>query len=210
MAILAAILFCLVACILVARRRTPARLGWTLIAVGMGLGALGQLGYVVTALSATQTAPSTLGDTLAFLGYFLPTVTAIFAFPRRSELLISRFRQVLDALVITMGVLLISEATVLGAVLELTDTTTLAGWLHLAYLVADIAICALVLCIGMRQLPGDRLTWFFLGSGLLVVAVSDSIYVRLLADGPCTSPLHRWRWAGCWDRSSSGWPRSCR
>ena len=149
----------------------------------MGLGALGQLGYVTTALSATQTAPSTLGDTLAFLGYFLPTVTAIFAFPRRSELLISRFRQVLDALVITMGVLVISEATVLGAVLELTDTTTLAGWLHLAYLVADIAICALVLCIGMRQLPGDRLTWFFLGSGLLVVAVSDSIYVRLLADG---------------------------
>ena len=182
-AILAAILFCLVACILVARRRTPARLSWSLIAVGMGLGALGQLGYVVTALSATQTAPSTLGDTLAFLGYFLPTVAAIFAFPRRSELLISRFRQVLDALVITMGVLLISEATVLGAVLELTDTTTLAGWLHLAYLVADIAICALVLCIGMRQLPGDRLTWFFLGSGLLVVAVSDSIYVRLLADG---------------------------
>jgi two-component system sensor histidine kinase/response regulator len=182
-AILAAILFCLVACILVARRRTPARLSWTLIAVGMGLGALGQLGYVVTALSATRTAPSTLGDTLAFLGYFLPTVTAIFAFPRRAELLISRFRQVLDALVITIGVLLISEATVLGAVLELTDTTTLAGWLHLAYLVADIAICALVLCIGMRQLPGDRLTWFFLGSGLLVVAVSDSIYVRLLVDG---------------------------
>jgi PAS domain S-box-containing protein len=181
--ILAAIVFCLVACVLVARRRTPARLGWSLIAVGMGLGALGQLGYVVTALSATQTAPSTLGDTLAFLGYFLPTVTAIFAFPRRSELLISRFRQILDALVITVGVVLISEATVLGAVLELTDTSSLAGWLHLAYLVADIAICALVLCIGMRQLPGDRLTWFFLGSGLLVVAVSDSIYVRLLADG---------------------------
>ncbi|HYI56411.1 MAG TPA: ATP-binding protein [Microlunatus sp.] len=182
-AILAAILFCLVSCILVVRRRTPARLSWSLIAVGMGLGALGQLGYVVTALSATQTTPSTLGDTLAFLGYFLPTVAAIFAFPRRAELLISRFRQILDALVITIGVLLISEATVLGAVLELTDTSTLAGWLHLAYLVADIAICALVLCIGMRQLPGDRLTWFFLGSGLLVVAVSDSIYVRLLADG---------------------------
>ena len=182
-AILAAILFCLVACVLVARRRTPARLSWTLIAVGMGWAPSVSSATWSPRCRPSQTAPSTLGDTLAFLGYFLPTVTAIFAFPRRAELLISRFRQVLDALVITIGVLVISEATVLGAVLELTDTTTLAGWLHLAYLVADIAICALVLCIGMRQLPGDRLTWFFLGSGLLVVAVSDSIYVRLLADG---------------------------
>ncbi|HEU5485665.1 MAG TPA: ATP-binding protein, partial [Microlunatus sp.] len=182
-AILAAILFCLVASVLAARRSKRARLGWILIAVGMGLGAVGQLGWVATALSETQATPSALADTLGFLGYFLPTVAAVFAFPRRSELLISRLRQVLDVLVITIGVILISEATVLGTVLEVTDTTTLAGWLHLSYLVADIAICALVLCLGMRQLPGDRITWFVLGSGLLVVAVSDSIYVSLLAYG---------------------------
>lgn len=182
-AILAAILFCLVASVLAARRSRRARLGWLLIAIGMGLGALGQLGWVATALSGTRSAPSAVADTLGFLGYFLPTVTAVFAFPRRSELLISRLRQVLDVLVITIGVILISEATVLGTVLQVTDTTTLAGWLHLSYLVADIAICALVLCLGMRQLPGDRMAWFVLGSGLLVVAVSDSIYVSLLADG---------------------------
>lgn len=182
-AILAAILFCLVASVLAARRWRRARLGWALIAVGMGLGAIGQLGWVATALSESETAPSALADTLAFLGYILPTVAAIFAFPRRTELRISRYRQVLDVLVITIGVILISEATVLEAVVESTDTSTLAGWLHRAYLVADIAICALVLCLGMRQLPGDRMTWFVLGSGLLVVAISDSIYVRLLAEG---------------------------
>lgn len=182
-AILAAIVFCLVCSVLAARRWRRARLGWGLIAVGMGLGAVGQLGWVASALTGSDTAPSAVGDTFAFLGYFLPTVAAIFAFPRRSELRISRYRQVLDVLVITVGVILISEATVLGTVVEATDTSTLAGWLHLAYLVADIAICALVLCLGMRQLPGDRTTWFFLGSGLLVVAVSDSIYVRLLAYG---------------------------
>jgi two-component system sensor histidine kinase/response regulator len=181
--ILAAIVFALVCCVLAARRRTAARLGWILMSVGLALGAFGQLAWVATAVSNTRTAPSALGDTLAFLGYFLPTVLAVLAFPRRSELLISRFRQALDVIVISIGVLLISEATVLGQVILRTDLTTLAGWLHLAYLVADVLICSLILCLGMRQLPGDRLTWLFLGTGLLVVSISDSIYVRLLTDG---------------------------
>ncbi len=125
---------------------------------------------------------------------------AMFAFPRRSELLISRYRQILDVLVITLGVILISEASVLGSVIARTDTTTLAGWLHVAYLVGDIAICALVLCLGMRQLPGDRMTWLFLGSGLLVVAISDSIYVRALTEGGEYLMSTPWRRGGCSDR----------
>lgn len=180
---LAALLFAFVCCLLAARRRTPARLGWIFMTVGMGLGGLGQLSWVLTALSGTESSPSAVADTLSFLGYMVPTVLAVLAFPRRSELLISRFRQLLDALVIAIGVLLISEATVLGPVLQNADFSTLDSWLHAAYLVADVAICALVLCLGMRQLPGDRLTWFFLGSGLLFCAISDSIYVLLLSHG---------------------------
>jgi PAS domain S-box-containing protein len=183
LAVLGALVFALVSCIAAARRRTAARTGWTLMAIGMGLGAVGQLGWVSSAFTAAEATPSAIGDTIAFLGYILPTLMAMFAFPRRSELLISRYRQILDVLVITLGVILISEASVLGSVIARTDTTTLAGWLHVAYLVGDIAICALVLCLGMRQLPGDRITWLFLGGGLLVVAISDSIYVRALTGG---------------------------
>ncbi|WP_049804610.1 hybrid sensor histidine kinase/response regulator [Microlunatus phosphovorus] len=181
--ILAALIFACVCCVLAVRRRTAARLAWIFMAVGMGLGGLGQVGWVLTALSNTESSPSAIADTLSFLGYMVPSVLAVLAFPRRSELLISRFRQLLDALVITIGVLLISEATVLGAVLRNADFGTLDSWLHLAYLVSDVAICALVLGFGMRQLPGDRLTWFFLGSGLLIIAVSDSVYVWLMAHG---------------------------
>ena len=182
-AVLGAITFGLVCSIRAARRRTAARTAWTLMSVGFGLGALGQLGWVSSALTAAEAAPSAIGDTIAFLGYFLPTLMAMFAFPRRAELLISRYRQILDVLVISLGVILISEASVLGSVLARTDYSSLAGWLHMAYLIADITICALVLCLGMRQPPGDRSTWFFLGTGLLVVAVSDSIYVRALTEG---------------------------
>jgi PAS domain S-box-containing protein len=185
--IFVAIVFALICCILAARRPTAARLAWILMAVGLGLGAIGQLGWVASAMSSTTASPSAVGDTLAFLGYFLPTLMAVLAFPRRAELLISRFRQALDVAVISIGVLLISEATVLGQVLEQTDPGTLSGWLHVAYLVADVTICALILCLGMRQLPGDRLTWLFLGTGLLVISISDSIYVRLLSDGVTTA-----------------------
>ncbi|MFT4166653.1 MAG: ATP-binding protein [Microlunatus sp.] len=181
--LLTALLFAFVCCLRAARHRTPARLGWIFMTLGMGLGGLGQVSWVLTALSGTESSPSAAADTVSFLGYMVPTVVAILAFPRRSELLISRLRQLLDVLVITIGVLLISEATVLGPVLQTADFSSLGSWLHAAYLVADVAICALVLCFGMRQLPGDRLTWFFLGSGLLVIAVSDSIYVWLIAQG---------------------------
>lgn len=181
--ILAALIFACVCCVRAVRRRTAARLAWVFMAVGMGLGGLGQVGWVLTALSGTEASPSAVADTMSFLGYMVPTVLAVLAFPRRSELLISRFRQLLDALVITIGVLLISEATVLGAVLRNEDFRTLDSWLHVAYLVSDVAICALVLGFGMRQLPGDRLTWLFLGSGLLIGAISDSIYVWLIAHG---------------------------
>ena len=34
----------------------------------------------------------------------------------------------------------------------------------------------------MRQPARERLTWWLLGGGLIVITVTDSIYVRLIAD----------------------------
>jgi F0F1-type ATP synthase membrane subunit c/vacuolar-type H+-ATPase subunit K len=88
--ILLALVFCVVACVRAARRRTPARLGWSLMALAMFLGAVGQTGYVVTAVTASTTAPSSLADTLAFLGYALPSLAAIVAFPKPVDRRITR------------------------------------------------------------------------------------------------------------------------
>ena len=59
----------------------------------------------------------------------------------------------------------------------------LAGWSGLAYAIADLAICSVVFTLGMRQPPRNRLTWLCMGSGLVILAVTDSIYVRLVAEG---------------------------
>ena len=59
----------------------------------------------------------------------------------------------------------------------------MAGWSGLAYPIADLAICSVVFTLGMRQPPRNRLTWLCMGSGLVILALTDSIYVRLLAEG---------------------------
>ena len=180
---LSALVFCLIACIRAARPRTAARRGWVLMAIAMSVGALGQASYVWLAVTGGVVVASETADTIAFLGYAIPSLAAIFAFPIPPDPLISRFRRVLDVLVITAGTVLISEATVLSAVRASVDMSTVDGLLKLAYPISDIAICAVVLTLGMRQLPGDRLTWLFLGGGLVTIAVTDSVYVRLLAEG---------------------------
>ncbi|MGI3781125.1 MAG: PAS domain S-box protein, partial [Janthinobacterium lividum] len=182
-ALLAAMAFGVVSCILAARRSRRGRRAWVLVAVAMGLGALGQVLFMAALVQGAPPKASPLTDTLSYLGYSVPLVVALLLFPRPPERLISRFRGVIDAVVITTGVLLVSEGTVLGVLREATDLTSPAGLATLAYPVADIAICAAVLTLGMRQAPGDRLFWLGMGTGLLSFAVTDSVYVRLLADG---------------------------
>jgi len=181
--LLVAMVFGVACCVLAARRPGPARRAWVLISVALGLGALGQVLFTLAVLQGAPPKPSPLTDTLSYLGYSLPLLVALFLFPRPPERLISRFRGVVDAVVITTAVLLVSEGTVLRVLRSAMDLSSPAGLATLAYPVADVAICAVVLTLGMRQAPADRLVWFCMGTGLLSLAVTDSVYVRLLAEG---------------------------
>jgi len=147
------------------------------------MGAAGQVLYSLSAAAGASITPSSVLDTIAYLGYSVPTIGALFAFPKPPALLISRFRGILDAVVITVGIFFVSEVTVLRPVREASELQGVAAWSGLAYPLADLAICSLVFTLGMRQAPTTRPVWLCLGSGLVILAVTDSIYVRLLADG---------------------------
>ena len=181
LAFLVALLFGTAMSAWAARRQQALRKAWSLMALSWFLGALGQVWYTVRASSGAG--PSPVFDTFAYLSYAIPVIAALFAFPKPPTLLISRFRSVLDALVITVSLVFISEATVLRPVREATDLDGLAGWYGLAYPIADLAICSVVFTLGMRQPARNRATWLCLGSGLVALAVTDSIYVRLAAEG---------------------------
>ncbi|HSU36167.1 MAG TPA: response regulator [Propionibacteriaceae bacterium] len=138
---------------------------------------------IMFTLNAMQgKAPSPVLNTITYLGYSVPVIAALFLFPKPPALLISRFRAVLDVLVITIGLLFISGATVLHTVWDGGGLQTMEGWSGLAYPIADLAICSVVFTLGMRQRPGNRLTWLCVGSGLVILAVTDTIYVYLLAE----------------------------
>ena len=179
--IFVALVYTTIMCVRAARRRDAASRGWALMALSWFLAGAAQVVYTINAVQGS--APSPVVDTITYLGYSVPVIAALFAFPKPPSLLISRFRQVLDALVITIGLLFISEATVLHVVWESGGLQTISGWSGLAYPIADLAICSVVFTLGMRQPPRNRLTWLCLGSGLVVLALTDSIYVRLLAEG---------------------------
>lgn len=178
-----ALIFSTVACAWAARHRSVARRAWALMALSMFMGAFGQVVFSLSVLSGKAATPSPVLDTVAYLGYSVPVIAALFAFPKPPAPLLSRFRGVLDVLVIGVGLLFVSEATVLRPARAAADWQSVAGWSGVAYAVADLAICAVVFTLGMRQPPSNRLTWLCLGGGLVSLAITDSIYVRLLADG---------------------------
>jgi len=182
-ALLVAMVFGVVCCVSAANRPRPGRRAWVLMAVALGLGALGQVVFMAAVVRGAPPRPSVLSDTISYLGYSVPLLVALLLFPRPPERLISRFRGLIDAVVIALGVLLVSEGTVLGVLRRAMDLSSAAGLATLAYPVADVAICAVVLTLGMRQAPRDRLVWLWMGAGLLSFAITDSAYVRLLADG---------------------------
>ncbi len=182
-AMLASLVFSVLACTRAALRRTRSSRSWALLALSMFLGLAGQLFYTYDALQGVNAPTAGWLQAISYLGYSVPLIAALFVFPKPPSRLISRFRIVLDAVVITAGVVLVSEATVLRLVRDSADLRSMSGWMGLAYPITDVAICSVLFTLGMRQRHGDRAIWGCLGLGLVLLVVTDSLYVRLAAEG---------------------------
>ncbi|WP_155849568.1 hypothetical protein [Arthrobacter sp. H20] len=120
---------------------------------------------------------------IGFIGYALPAIAALLLFPRPPATLVSRLHLLLDGGVIAATVLFISWATVLGPAYRSSDQKFIGQLTGISYPVVDVIIISLVLVLGIRRPVGDRLRWFCMGGGLLVLAITDSVYVRLTFEG---------------------------
>ena len=112
-----------------------------------------------------------------------PRMATLLFLPRPPALRISRWRMAMDTLVIALGVLFLSWTTVLESVVRAVDLDSLVGLVSTAFPIVDVIVCSAVLALGMRQPPGERLTWGLLGGGLVVLTVTDSIYTGLATEG---------------------------
>ena len=151
--------------------------------VSTGLWTLGQVIYTYYGLSRDNVHSFPSWADAACLSFYIPAIAALFAFPRPPARLISRLRLVLDVLVISTGTLFLSEAVVLHHLHEAANMEGLAVWTGVAYPVLDVTICALVFSFGVRQPPTVRRIWLCLGGGLVILALTNSMHIRLLADG---------------------------
>ena len=115
--------------------------------------------------------------------YSVPAAVALFSFKRPGGTTrVGLVRTVLDAAVIAGAVLVVSWYTALGPAFS-SEGDLLTRLTTMAYPVVDVIITSLVLVLGMRRQPGERLPWLCFGGGLLVLTITDSTYVRLTFDG---------------------------
>ncbi|BAS07818.1 protein involved in peptidyl-histidine phosphorylation [Arthrobacter sp. Hiyo4] len=145
--------------------------------------AAGQLVWTYYGLANNHVYPfPSLADAL-FLAYPMPAAVALFSFRRPGGTTrVGLARTVLDAAVISGAVLVVSWYTALGPALS-AEGDLLTRLATIGYPVVDVVITSLVLVLGMRRQPGERLPWLCFGGGLLVLTVTDSTYVRLTFDG---------------------------
>jgi diguanylate cyclase (GGDEF)-like protein/PAS domain S-box-containing protein len=151
--------------------------GWWWISMGCLTWAAGStvFAYYEVALGRVAPIPS-LAD-LGYVGYALPVAVGILRFPRASGNVWSRLRWGLDSLVIAGCLLLASAVWVLDPILNATTTSSFTRVAALAYPLADVAVSSIVLarCVVLPDLR--RMVWIPLSVGLLVLSLTDSVYV---------------------------------
>ncbi|WP_267278161.1 hybrid sensor histidine kinase/response regulator [Arthrobacter sp. CDRTa11] len=164
-------------------RGGPNARAWGFMALAAFIWAAGMALWTYYGLAYNHVYPFPSLADAGFLGYSIPAAAALFAFKRRSGSRVALLRTVLDAVVIAGSVLVVSWHTALGPVFSTEYADLLTRLTGLGYPVVDVVITSLVLVLVMRRQPGERLPWLCFGGGLLVLTVTDSIYVRLTFEG---------------------------
>ena len=170
------------ACLLRAALLRRERLAWALLGTGILLYAGGEIYYsAVLAGEASVPIPS-LADG-AYLAFYPLAYAALVVLLRRriGSFPVARW---LDGAIVGSAVAALAAALVLSPIVDASSAgSTLAVATNLAYPIADVALLTLVIIAaaftGWR--PGR--SWAILGTGLILLAASDVIYLLQSAEG---------------------------
>ena len=169
-------------CLLRAAMIERERLAWGLLGVGLAAWTGGEI-YYSAVLAGAETVPI---PSLADPGYllFYPLAYAALIVLLRNRIGSFPVARWLDGLVVGTAIAALAAAVALGPIVDAsTSGDTAAVVTNLAYPIADLALLTLVFTAsaftGWR--PGR--TWLMLGSGLVVLAVSDGVYLLQSAQG---------------------------
>jgi hypothetical protein len=170
------------ACLLRAAMVERERLAWGLLGLGLAAWTGGEI-YYSAALAGAETVPI---PSLADAGYllFYPLAYAALIVLLRERIGSFPVARWLDGLIVGTAIAALAATLALGPIVDSsTSGDVLEVVTNLAYPIADIALLTLVFtaCAFTGWRPG--LTWLTLGSGLIVLAVSDGVYLLQSAQG---------------------------
>jgi diguanylate cyclase (GGDEF)-like protein len=170
------------ACLLRAALVRRERLAWTLLGIGLLLYAGGEI-YYAAVLAGQDTVPIPSPADAGYLGFYPFAYAALIALLRArvGTFPVARW---LDGAIVGSAVAALAAALALGPIVDASNEgQTLAVVTNLAYPIADLALLTLVATAasftGWR--PGR--SWAVLGTGLLLLAICDGIYLWQSAKG---------------------------
>jgi len=185
-----------VSCWVTSRRTAGPERRWRrLMAYGMTGWSLGQVVWSYGQIVADTPLPS---PSLADVGYLtmpvfaLPALLALGATARRAAGAQRRDGAVLflDGLIVVGSLFILTWSTALGAVVDAGAPTPLAFAVAIAYPVTDLVLVVIVvLLISTRPAPAQyRPQLLLLGTGLVALSVSDSLFAYIVASGTAHMP----------------------
>jgi diguanylate cyclase (GGDEF)-like protein len=169
---------CLVRAAIVRRER----LAWVLLGAGLVTWTAGEIFYSA-AFAGSETVPI---PSLADAGYlaFYPLAYISLIVLMRERIGSFPATRWLDGLIVGSAVAALAAALALGPIVDASsDDSTLAVVTNLAYPIADLTLLTLVVTAASFTGWRPGLGWLTLGSGLIVLGVSDGLYLLQSAQG---------------------------
>ncbi|MDQ1642076.1 MAG: hypothetical protein QOJ90_1427 [Actinomycetota bacterium] len=168
------------ACVWAAFRRPHQRRAWGWLAASCGVWTAGSVTWACYELVLGSASPSPSWADAGFLCYAAPAVVGLVLLPVSGSLRGDHSRQLLDGLVVSLSLFLVGWIIVIGPLLEepAGHMSFLVQLVSVGYPLFDFVVASVVLVRGMRAGRAQRLPWLFLSAGLMVLAVTDTIYVH--------------------------------
>ena len=166
-------------CFAAGRRSGELRRFWWLLGAACGAWTLGEVIWAVYDLVLGTAVPVPSWADLGYLSAIPLAVAALLCHPAMAGSGTRKTRSMLDGLLVATALLFLSWTLVLGPLWHATDLTTLGGLVAIAYPFGDVVIVFFAVLAVRRMPSGGRLPLWCLLAGLLILALSDSVYAYL-------------------------------
>lgn len=184
---------CLVAMLAYRANSGGRRRAWLALAIGMAGWVVGNLIllYHHAVLGSPPPFPS-VADA-AFL--LLPCTVVIASIWTVRVDRMSALRPVLDGVIVASALFLVCWVLVLEDLFASADSSWMATAVSVAFPISDVVMITLAVLTVSSTVPGQRQAVVLVCTGLMIVAVADSIWIYVLAQSNSTSPVAIVGWA---------------